>query len=487
MSTRPHSLRSIAFGAASIAALLASTSAYAQAPMDASAPEAAPPPAAEVPAAAPISELAPAPEAPPPPPEMVEESIDPALLGGDATGQLSAEELEKLGFGGGSPSVDTDIKVFGFADFTFQLAPQPQSNTWRKATASHSSFFIGNFNLYLTKNLSENVRTMSEVRFHYSPHGSTNPGGEYVINTAGDHADFNRGVHLGGIEIERIYLEWTIHPYLTMRAGQFLTPYGIWNVDHGSPLFIPVMRPYVIGSALFPERQTGFEFLGRYDVSNDSAIGYHFTLSNGMGPVSEIRDLDENKGVGGRLFWEFRRLGTMRFGGSAFYAQDTALTQLRGLNQAGKLEYTERIDQQSKVLSFALDMQWRYKGLHVQWEVLTQQRKFNSEGRIASTNPYTGSPIFPQDYLTWGVYGLLGYGFDVWGLNIMPYAMVQSFDQVDPTFFATNTNGFTGGVNIRPIDAVVVKLAYVMSAWPNGSAVSDGNIHLLQGQVAWAF
>jgi hypothetical protein len=473
--------------------LLSAAAAHAQAPeaSPAATPAVAPPaegtvaPAAGDPGA-PAPEALPAVEATPP--AMIEESIDPALLGGGGDGALSAEELEKLGFSGAAPSVDTDIKVFGFADFTFAVAPMKKSNVWRSAVQAHPSFYIGNFKLYLTKNLSENVRFMSEVRFHYAPHGAPKADGSYTVNAAGDPADFNRDVHWGGVEIERIYVEWNIHPYLTMRAGQFLTPYGIWNVDHGSPLFIPVTRPYVIGSSLFPERQTGFEFLGKYDVSNDSAIGYHFTLSNGLGPVSEIRDLDDNKGVGGRLFWEYRGAGTLRIGGSAFYAKDTALTPTRGLDAEGHLKYGETITSQSKVLSLAADLQWKYKGLHVQTEVITQQRNFQDGGRVAATNPFTGTPIFAEDYLTWGVYGLIGYGIDVsWLGNVMPYAMIQSFDEVPATFVRTKTNGFSVGLNVRPIDAVVVKLAYMQARWPEGSLISSDPLHFIQAQIAWAF
>jgi hypothetical protein len=308
------------------------------------------------------------------------------------------------------------------------------------------------------------------------------------VNQADDVADFNRPVHLGSIEIERMYLEWSMFPWLSVRLGQFLTPYGIWNVDHGSPVYIPPTRPYVIGSALFPERQTGAEFLGRSDLSTDNTIGYHFTLSNGMGPVVEVRDLDENKGVGGRVFWENRSLGTLRVGGSAFYAKDTTSYSASGLDAAGALHFTETIQAQSKVLSLAADVQWRYRGWHLQAELITQQRKYVDGGRQAATNPFTGQPIFPIDYTSWGAYGLVGYGFDVpHGINLMPYFLVSSFDQLTTTFFRTKTNGFTVGFNVRPIDALVIKLAYSLAAWPDGSLISDQPLHLIQSQVAWAF
>ncbi|HEX5660888.1 MAG TPA: hypothetical protein VFX59_27030, partial [Polyangiales bacterium] len=394
-----------------------------------------------------------APEPPPSTPTQApalavpEESFDPALMGAGAEGTLSAEELEKLGFGGGSTSVDTDLKIFGFADMNFAFLPVSKDNPWRKVVTPHGGFFIGNFNLYLSKNLSNNVRTMSEVRVHYAPHGAPDAStGGFINNAYRDVSDNDRPVKLGGIEIERIYLEWTIIPYLSVRLGQYLTPYGIWNVDHGSPVYIPPVRPYVIGSALFPERQTGAEFLGRYDAGTNDSIGYHFTLSNGMGPVTEVRDLDANKGVGGRFYWEHRALGTLKIGGSAFYAKDTTAVMTSALSTTGSIVYTERIDAQSKVLALAVDAQWRWRGLITQAEFISQQRKWVESGRIAGINPLTGVALFPMDYNTWGAYGLVGYSFNVGSLNLLPYFLVNSFDEIAANFTKTKVNGFSVGI-----------------------------------------
>ena len=402
---------------------------------------------------------------------------------------LTAEELEALGFGGtgGAAAVDTDLKIFGFADFSVGMRSMKASNQWSQFLGRHTSFYVGNFNLFLSKALSENVRTMAEVRFHYSPHGSSNAGdGTFNVSTANDHADFNRPIHWGGIEIERIYIEYSLIPNLTIRAGQFLTPYGIWNVDHGSPLFIPVQRPYVIGSQLFPERQTGFELFGRWDASQNNSIGYHLTLSNGFGPISEIRDLDDNKAVGGRLYWETRALGELRIGASAFYGKDTTTRTLQGLDASGALSLTESVVAQSKVLSFAGDVQWKYRRLHIQAEGITQQRKWADGGRFGAASPLLGGQtLYPIDYTTWGVYGLIGYRFE-W-MGVMPYFMPSRYKEVGLTNLLQDSLSFAMGLNIRPIDAVVLKLEYIVSKFPNGFLISDDNIHLIQAQVAWTF
>lgn len=135
----------------------------------------------------------------------------------------------------------------------------------------------------------------------------------------------------------------------------------------------------------------------------------------------------------------------------------------------------------------ALDLQWRYRGWHLQSELITQQRNYLAGDRQAATNPFTGQPIFPTDFTSWGAYGLLGYGFDVRSVNIMPWFMVTAFNQLAPSNLTTHTNGFVTGVNVRPVDALVVKLAYQYAAWPDGNPISDKPIHIMQTQLAWAF
>src|SRR5262249_49126364 len=150
--------------------------------------------------------------------------------------------------------------------------------------------------------ISARLRALGEVRFAYMPNGSPDPNAPLgrVSTEAADPIDAYRIQRWGAIIIERLQIDCDLFPGITLRGGQFLTPYGIWNVDHGTPTLIGIRRPYIIGEALFPERQVGLELIGRYFLS-ELSVEYHLTLSNGRGPISETRELDSNKAVGGRL------------------------------------------------------------------------------------------------------------------------------------------------------------------------------------------
>jgi hypothetical protein len=70
------------------------------------------------------------------------------------------------------------------------------------------------------------------------------------------------GVERGSkaLQLERLYLDWSVTPQLTLRAGKFLTPFGIWNVIRRAPLTWTVDRPVATQSA-FAEHTTGLSLL----------------------------------------------------------------------------------------------------------------------------------------------------------------------------------------------------------------------------------
>ncbi len=491
------SARTLPRGLATLAAVLvAHASAAAQSEVaapPAAQSEVAAPPAAQSEESAPSAagrEEAALPTAEAPAPALAEPAADPATGTPAPEAEsygLSASELTELGLGG--EVIQTDItehpiEIYGFVDFSLYTVVDEK---WRRALQPHASFFIGNFNLYISKNLTDTVRTFSEVRFTYLPNGNPDPVAGTVFSTSVfEYTDYASTLRWGAIEIERIYLEWSITPWLALRLGQFLTPYGIWNVDHGSPTFIPVLRPYVISMNLLPERQTGLELRGQVALSSHDVLGYHLTLSNGTGPISEYRDLDDNKALGARAYWTYDGFGELTIGASAYYGTNADTTSAAGIDENQKLVYTEKVNSKSRVLSWAADFAWRYDALLVQGELVTRQTEYTSDGRPVLTHPLTGVRMGLPNELAFGYYVLVGYRFDWFGT--MPFVTFQHVDYVEPRLNSRPKAYIAEmGLNIRPIDSVALKAVYQHGIWPDGFVISDDPLQAFYFQVAWAF
>ncbi len=415
-----------------------------------------------------------------------------AQLEGAATGApgepkpMTIAELEALGIGSTAPSVDKRLQFSGFADFSFAAMLVPKDNIWRALNVgpSHPTFYVGNINLYLSKYLTEKLFTLGEVRFTYLPNGSSTFGvAERTSTTAYDYNDFGRPMRWGGIEIERFYLDWIAHPRVSVRMGQFLTPFGVWNVDHGSPTIVSPNRPWMIAAGWFPERQTGLEIFGSSDVSSYGTLGYHLTVSNGSGPVSEYADLDDNKAIGGRVYWDYRRLGRLRVGASAYYGRDTATKGGVVTNADGSYSAVEKIYSQYDSLSFAADAQFTHRGWLLQSEFIAHQRAFTKKGRTVDAL-FLSSSAVPADLISWGAYGLLGYRF-AWG-GIMPFFRVER-DKTETLGVPVDLFSLLGGFNIRPVDVFVFKLAYEHIIILDEGSFGNQPSRSLQAQVAWAF
>jgi hypothetical protein len=416
----------------------------------------------------------------------------PASAGADgaAPSTLSNAELESLGLEMGSTGVDTSFHFSGFSDFTAYVPIKPRGII-SLGLPRNEAFYIGNLNLYMSKNLSENWRTMAEVRFTYLPNGG--PSGDtqsfgMVSTSTSDYAENGRKTRYGAIIMQRVYLEWTMHRLATLRAGQFLTPYGIWNVDHGSPAYLPVQRPYAINNNYFPERQTGLELFGRWDASNFTTFGYHLTVSNGNGPVSEYKDLDRNKAVGARLYFESHRVGYLRVGASGYYGTDTNALPKVGLS-AKSLSIGDTVLLQYDALSLAADVQFKYKGLLLQGEWVSMQRRYTDQGRTVHNLLLGPAPRgFSQDSLSWGAYGLLAYQFNWYGIT--PYLMGQCNSEIliDPLYDThLRVAVVHGGFNVHPIDAVTFKAEYTHAQFLTEGAFFADPMNTVQFQAAWAF
>jgi len=442
------------------------------------APEPAVKPAPE-PAVKPAPELAvkPAPELTTPP--SLPEGSDADSFGDASTSMLVGEEGPKLEF-------------YGFGDFSYLHTFGAKDNVLKQYVGPYPRFYVGHLNLYMAATLGERWRSLAEVRFAYSPLGDDDKqaaDGTFPTadTTVVDYAELQRTFSWGGIEIARAWVEYQPFDFLSIRGGQWLTPYGYWNDDHGSPTIIAVHKPFPIGDAFFPEHQTGLIALGRYFVGS-TAIGYAATLSNGRGPYDTVRDLDNNKAVGGRLYVESSALGNLTVGVAGYRGRFTTSTKRYRIDASGSEPVAviyRTTDSAYDELSLGADVRWMWKGLHVQGEVMTNEAHYDARYRPRTVS-FDPTPAFAADYRRMGGYLLLGYRSN-W-LGLMPYVMGEHSSYTD-TDLAPPAWAWSGGVNLRPTPNVVLKaeLAAATFVGTGSTGLGEDNLYYFGSQVAWAF
>lgn len=473
---------------AGVALLISSVSLRAQAQAPASAEAKPVEPQAAVagdPAPAAPPSAAPSTEAPPPSaaaaPTLPEGSAEDSFASADsAASDIVASE--------GTPK----LELYGFADVSYFHVLNSQKDVLRQYVSAYPSFFVGHFNLYLSSQLGENWRSLAEVRFVYSPLGDEDrqaADGNFPVtdSTATDYAELQRTFSWGGIEMQRVWIEYQPFDFLNLRAGQWFTPYGFWNDDHGSPTIIAVHKPFPIGDQMFPEKQTGLEAHGKYYIDS-TAIGYALTLSNGRGPYDAIRDLDNNKAIGGRLYVESHVLGSLDFGISAYKGRYTASTKRYRVDTTGSepvAELYRHIDKQYDELSLGADLRWQWEGLHLQAEVMENEAAYDEKARPRVIG-FSPDPAFVADYRRIGGYVLLGYRTP-W-LNLMPYGMAEYSSYTD-TDFVPPVTAWTAGINLRPTPNVVLKAEYSTTHFYGSGSTGAGKdgLSYIGTQAAWAY
>jgi len=417
--------------------------------------------------------------APAAPAALPEKSEGDGFGGEPASNMLVGEEGPKLEF-------------YGFADFSYLHVFGSQDNVNKQYVAPYPRFYVGHLNLYMASTLGERWRSLAEVRFTYSPLGDddkTAANGTFPVadTTVIDYAEFQRNFSWGGIEIARAWIEYQPFDFLSIRAGEWLTPYGYWNDDHGSPTIIAVHKPFPIGDQFFPEHQTGLIALGRYFIGS-TAIGYAATLSNGRGPYDTVRDLDNNKAVGGRLYVESSALGNLTVGVAAYRGRFTASTKRYRIDTSGGEPVAviyRTTDSAYDELSLGADVRWLWKGLHVQGEFMTNEARYDDRYRPRTVS-FDPTPAFAADYRRIGGYVLLGYRTS-W-LGLMPYVTGEHSSYTD-TDLAPPTWAWSGGVNLRPTPNVVLKaeLAAATFVGTGSTGLGKDNLSYFGTQAAWAF
>jgi hypothetical protein len=389
-----------------------------------------------------------------------------SLVSTPSTPKASSNEIDLSSLGLDEGGFDDKLNIFGFADFNYTGIHWVRKNPPTTQKDTHG-FLVGKLNIYLLKNLTAKTRALVEVKFSFMPNASQNPDGSYISTLALDASNLNRPASWGSTTIERAYIEYDVTDYLTIRAGHWLTPYGIWNIDHGSPVVINVLPPYIIGELFFPEHQTGLDLFGHL-YAGRFQIEYHLTGSNGHGAAEAQLDLDNELAYGARVAVETP--WGLKLGGSYYRGKYTGFPA-----RTGALPDTYR------EAAYGADLQYRNGGLLVQSEAIARERHYSVGARAAS-----GSG-FAADGRDLGFYLQAGYRFDVlW--NVMPFAMYQDYKPADYPYFS-RVKDVQIGLNFRPSANVVYKLELARVRVPEDDPklLAGMKDYLYFAQAAWVF
>jgi hypothetical protein len=362
------------------------------------------------------------------------------LLGGQAE-ELTPEPL---------------VRVYGFADVGLQRAWGPIASLTPGGTTK-TTFVLGNVNLYFDANPIPDWRFLSEVRFGLFPHGAMDRSvvgfAPAINNTVSDDSASGgfTTIAWNGVLLERAHIDWEPRDELNVRAGLFLTPYGIYNVDHGSPTRIMIEPPVMIATEAIPQRQVGVELFGRFQLL-PWTLGYHLYISNGRQPGH--LDYEDEKAVGTRLWAQTRRPVPITFGLSAYTGHYENLQKSIGLRADGNFDIREEETLAYREYALGADASADIGSLRLRAEGIARWQIFD-DGKRPSNVP--GTTI--ADTMTLGTYVLAAYR--------LPWLGLEPLAQFDLLRFNVELGEYIArpaiGLNIYFDPAVVLRFNYFHS------------------------
>lgn len=252
------------------------------------------------------------------------EQLRAAAHSGESGAELAAliSQQEQSGV---SEAIDEPLlRAYGFADVGLQRMWADPEIAGYISESDKTTFVLGNMNVYLDAQPSRDVRLLAEVRFGLSPNGAMlrpNGGlatGAAVDTNVTDPSAANSGftsLRWAGVVPQRAHIDWTPSDAFNVRTGLFLNPYGIWNVDHGTPTRIMVSEPLFLSAQLIPNQLIGVEVYGTAQLL-PWTIGYHVHVSNGR-TLGQI-DFSDSKAIGGRVYLSTRYPYALKIGVSGY-------------------------------------------------------------------------------------------------------------------------------------------------------------------------
>jgi len=202
--------------------------------------------------------------------------------------------------GGMEQRMDTRtlMQIRGFGDMTFHGSD---------AHGTHTAFSLGQLNLFVTSDISEKFRLLSEIVFEADPTNSV------------------------GVDVERLLLQYSLNDYFNLAVGRYHTDIGFYNTayHHSAWLQTAVGRPLLFqfedNGGILPIHNVGASLSGAIPSGR---LGLHYVAEVGNGrassspsaePVQNVVDENNGKAVNFALFARPNAVRGLQVGFSAYH------------------------------------------------------------------------------------------------------------------------------------------------------------------------
>ena len=363
----------------------------------------------------------------------------------DALERLAELEAAQEDMLGASTFPESDgglVRLYGFFEAGAQKLWSKTNGFLNSATTTNAATFLqGDLHLYLDVAPSPSWRGLVEARITASNGGNDLNSDTYrPISTA--VLPVNRsGVGIGGqvigviLALERAYIEHTFRDEIGLRVGLWLTPWGIWNVDHGSPTLIPLIEPYFQSFQMFPTQQLGISAFGQVHLL-PWTVEYSVGISNGRiaGPATLLRtswpsfDVTEDKMFSGRI--SARRTGQdeLQFGLSAYWGRSA--TQAKTVSIVDRLSFEESVDLELEEWGVGGDFAYDRDHLRLRLEFTYTQYRYHGRRprsfwyplELAADSAQVGGYFLVSTPFRWLDVGLEPYLYTevIWWPSVIP-------------------------------------------------------------------
>ncbi len=378
--------------------------------------------------------------------------------------------LEEIEFGDvediNEDDINRELSIFGFYDLSFMWRHIGDGSFFGEQDGmvnTSPQFLLQHLNLYFSAQISRTISFLTELQFTFLPNGAMTS--DFSAPERKDTSVVDpftqQEYRLGGLMIQRAWLKWEPFQFLGVKAGYFLSPYGIWHEDHASTVRLSILPPFendtvsppeLVGKKPIPPAQLGLQLYGRLFPLDTLRFDYAFTVSNGRGSADTVIDYDDNKGLGLRLKLTYSNSKVeVALGGYGYYGE---------YSDKFVAAWNEQLLERYKEYSIATDFLVTLYGVRLQAEYLRSSTLYTDNGRPPGWF-FFGNPTYAPDTVTSLFYTLLAYQLplDKWlgGMTITPYAGFESDlpkDELD--VFKIMVVNF--GLNFKPSSFVVLKL-----------------------------